>query len=387
MSTTTLDESATRLNLDRSEWKPVKFGDVAVKQNESVDRETTELKRYIAGEHMRSEDLHLREWGEIGEDYLGPAFTRKFNAGDILYGSRRTYLKKVAVAHFEGITANTTFVIKANEDLIVKELLPFVILSEGFTQHSVRNSKGSVNPYINWKDIANFEFLLPPQDQQAKLAELLWAADAVLISSREKYQSLDRSFKSYAKEIASKDHPHSEYKSIKDLCHIKDNLRQPLNSSERASIKGSIPYYGANGVVDHINDFIFDEPLCLLAEDGGNFSEFYFKEIAYRVYGKAWVNNHAHVLTVKNESIPFEWLFYSLVHKNLLKWIIGTTRVKLNKAELLRVPIWVPQADIMNEHINRIQCIETARETSIVDLKSSAQLLKSLINEIFSQPV
>lgn len=173
---------ADGIELDRSEWELVSFGDVALKQRESVDRENTDLTRYIAGEHMGSEDLHLREWGELGEDYLGPAFTRKFSEGDILYGSRRTYLRKVAVAHFDGITANTTFVIKPNEELIRKELLPFVMLSEGFTQHSIRNSKGSVNPYINWKDIANYEFLLPPKDQQAKLAELLWAADTSLNS-------------------------------------------------------------------------------------------------------------------------------------------------------------------------------------------------------------
>jgi type I restriction enzyme S subunit len=111
---------------------------------------------------------------------LGPAFIRKFEEGDILYGSRRTYLRKVAVAHFSGITSNTTFVIKANEAKIDKRLLPFVMLSEGFAEHSIRNSKGSVNPYVNWKDLADYEFLLPPKDQQAKLAELLWAMDEVV---------------------------------------------------------------------------------------------------------------------------------------------------------------------------------------------------------------
>lgn len=201
MSVETIEKSATKLNLNKSEWKIVKFGDVALKQNESVDRETTELKRYIAGEHMNGEDLHLRKWGEIGDDYLGPAFIRKFSVGDILYGSRRTYLKKVAVADFDGITANTTFVIKANEEMIEKSLLPFIMLSEGFTQHSIRNSKGSVNPYINWKDIANYEFLLPPKDQQAKLAELLWAADSQVESLSIVSAKLEAHMLSVAKEL------------------------------------------------------------------------------------------------------------------------------------------------------------------------------------------
>lgn len=191
-------EQATELQLDRSDWQLVKFGDVAIQQKESVDRDNTKLTRYVKGEHMGSEDLHLREWGELTDEYLGPAFIRKFGEGDILYGSRRTYLRKVAVAHFDGITSNTTFVIKANEARIDKRLLPFVMLSEGFAEHSIRNSKGSVNPYINWKDIANYEFLLPPKDQQAKLAELLWAMDDVVERNIHVNKTLESLFNTYS---------------------------------------------------------------------------------------------------------------------------------------------------------------------------------------------
>lgn len=193
-------EQGMELQLDRSDWQLAKFGDVAIQQKKSIDRENTELTRYVKGEHMASEDLHLREWGELTDEYLGPAFIRKFEQGNILYGSRRTYLRKVAVAHFDGITSNTTFVIKANESKIDKRLLPFVMLSEGFAEHSIRNSKGSVNPYINWKDIADYEFLLPPKDQQADLAELLWAMDEVI----EKSNSMVENLKNYRDSIANR---------------------------------------------------------------------------------------------------------------------------------------------------------------------------------------
>lgn len=168
------------MNLDKSNWKKVRFGDVVFEKKITVEAKSCGLERYIAGEHMVSEDLHLRSWGTIGDDYLGPAFHRKFEKGDILYGSRRTYLKKVAIADFDGVTANTTFVLRENTDLVVPGFIPFLMLSDTFTEHSVRNSKGSVNPYINYKDIAQFQFLLPPKDQQARLAELLWAGDAVV---------------------------------------------------------------------------------------------------------------------------------------------------------------------------------------------------------------
>ncbi|MFQ3179600.1 MAG: type I restriction enzyme S subunit [Pseudoalteromonas tetraodonis] len=189
--TDVFEKAVAELNLDRSDWQLVKFGDVAIQQKQTVDRENTELTRYVKGEHMYSEDIHLREWGELTDEYLGPAFIRKFEEGDILYGSRRTYLRKVVIAPFEGITSNTTFVIKANEEKIDKRLLPFIMLSEGFSQHSIKNSKGSVNPYVNWKDLAGYEFLLPSVEQQTFIADLFDSIDQVLEAEKSIYTRLN----------------------------------------------------------------------------------------------------------------------------------------------------------------------------------------------------
>ncbi len=168
------------MDLDKSRWEQVSLDDVVINKKITVDARNSGLDKYIAGDHMATEDIHLRNFGIIGDDYLGPAFHRKFEKGDILYGSRRTYLKKVAIASFNGITSNTTFVLQEKGDRIIPGLIPFLMLSDRFTNHSVKHSKGSVNPYINYKDIGQYEFLLPPIDQQAKLAELLWAADEVV---------------------------------------------------------------------------------------------------------------------------------------------------------------------------------------------------------------
>jgi type I restriction enzyme, S subunit len=86
----------------------VKFGDVVRQVKDKVDPKDSGLERYVAGEHMETDNLHIRRWGTIGDGYLGPAFHMRFKPGQVLYGSRRTYLRKVAVAEFEGITANTT---------------------------------------------------------------------------------------------------------------------------------------------------------------------------------------------------------------------------------------------------------------------------------------
>lgn len=223
-----LGKAISELQLDKSHWSLTKFGDVAIQQKKSVDRDNTDLTRYVKGEHMGSEDLHLREWGELIDEYLGPAFIRKFEEGDILYGSRRTYLRKVVIAPFEGITSNTTFVIKANEKRIDKRLLPFIMMSEGFADNSIKNSKGSVNPYINWKDIANYEFLLPPKDQQAQLAELFWAMDEVI--ERERGLTI---FIVSAKRSFFKNYRYaSKYKPLSYFCSVSYGLGQPPAKDE-----------------------------------------------------------------------------------------------------------------------------------------------------------
>ena len=201
MNQSKLNAVVETFKLDKSTWKVKRFGDVAIQQKKSVDRDKTDLTRYVKGEHMGSEDIHLREWGELTDEYLGPAFIRYFEEGDILYGSRRTYLKKVVVAPFEGITSNTTFVIKANESKIDKRLLPYIMLSDDFTDHSIKNSKGSVNPYINWKDLANYEFLLPPKEEQAKIAELLWAMDEVIEREKQLLETLNNSKSAYSSNL------------------------------------------------------------------------------------------------------------------------------------------------------------------------------------------
>lgn len=166
------------LNLYKSTWKRVRFGDVATASKEKVDPESGEVDRYVAGEHMDSDDLRIHRWGDVGDGYLGPAFHRRFHPGQVLYGSRRTYLRKVAVAEFGGVTANTTFVVETKDQVVLaQEFLPFIMTSEPFHTFSVSESKGSVNPYVNWSDLAKYEFDLPPLDTQKRLADLLWAVE------------------------------------------------------------------------------------------------------------------------------------------------------------------------------------------------------------------
>ena len=165
----------------------VKFGDIVREVKLNVDRDNNPYEFYVAGEHMDTEDLTIRCKGLFATDDVGPAFTRIFKKGQILYGSRRTYLKKVAVADFDGICSNTTFVLESkNEHVFCQKLLPFIMLTDSFTKWSISHSKGSTNPYILFSDLANYVFELPSLDEQRVLADKLWAAYEV----KESYKNL-----------------------------------------------------------------------------------------------------------------------------------------------------------------------------------------------------
>ena len=155
----------------------VRFGDIVRDVKINVDRDNNPYENYIAGDHMDSEDLTIHRYGSFATDDVGPAFTRIFKPGQILYGSRRTYLKKVAVAEFEGICANTTFVFESKDEAVLdNRLLPFIMLSDAFTRWSIAHSKGSTNPYVLFSDLADYEFELPTIAEQKVLADKLWAA-------------------------------------------------------------------------------------------------------------------------------------------------------------------------------------------------------------------
>ena len=126
-----------------------------------------------------------------------------------------------------------------------------------------------------------------------------------------------------------------------DVCEILDSKRIPITASNRQP--GPYPYYGANGIQDYVADYIFDDELVLLAEDGGNFGS-KEKPIAYRVSGKCWVNNHAHVLKPK-PGVDVDYLCYSIMFYDVSGLVNGATRQKLTQAVMRKMEIFLPPLD------------------------------------------
>ena len=161
-------------------WKKVQFGDVVSKINDKVsNREEWNFERYIGGEHFDEGEIRLTRSAPIegNEEVIGSAFHMRFKPGQVLYVTRNPRLRKGGMVDFEGVCSNVSFVMEADETKLLQSLLPFVIQTEDFVKHTCNNAHGSTNPFLNWKDIAKYEFLLPPIEEQKKINELLWGIE------------------------------------------------------------------------------------------------------------------------------------------------------------------------------------------------------------------
>ena len=147
-------------SIDKSDWVKVRFGDVVYEPKESVKDPITEGIEHVVGlEHIDSEDIHLRRSASIEES---TTFTKRFRKGDVLFGRRRAYLKKAAKADFDGICSGDITVMRANEELLLPELLPFIINNDKFFDYAIKHSAGGLSPRVKFKDLEKYEIKIPP---------------------------------------------------------------------------------------------------------------------------------------------------------------------------------------------------------------------------------
>ena len=171
--------------------------------------------------------------------------------------------------------------------------------------------------------------------------------------------------------------------TVEQCCEILDSMRIPVTASEREC--GEYPYYGANGIQGYVSTYIFDDELVLVAEDGGNFGS-KEKPIAYRVSGKCWVNNHAHVLKPK-EGLDVEYLCYSLMFYRVEGMINGATRKKLTQKALRQMKIPMLKLDEQIKIATQIKHIEMIKEKRLKQLQKLDELIQARFVEMFGDPV
>lgn len=148
----------------------IKLGDIAIEAKESNKGDKTGCK-IVGLEHLTPSDVTLSAWS----DDTNNSFTKEFSKGDVLFGRRRAYLKKAALAPFDGICSGDITVIRAKEGKVDPRLLPFIIQNDFLFEFAVEKSAGSLSPRVKWEHLRNFEISLPDTNKQRELADILWS--------------------------------------------------------------------------------------------------------------------------------------------------------------------------------------------------------------------
>ena len=177
------------ITIDKTGWKKWRFDEFAQNISERVEPSQTDMDVYVGLEHIDPDTLHLSRHGHPS-DVEGTKL--RFYKGDIIFGRRRAYQRKTALATTDGICSAHAMVLRAKEDVVDPSFFPFLFHSKQFIDMAITISVGGLSPTINWKDISKQEFLLPPKSEQKRLAELTWAADEMIEKEkreREKLQS------------------------------------------------------------------------------------------------------------------------------------------------------------------------------------------------------
>ncbi len=352
----------------------VKLGDVA-REYKATCGDQKEGLRVVGLEHLIPQQIILTLWDEGKEN----TFTKMFKKGQVLFGRRRAYLKKAAVAPFDGICSGDITVIEAIPGKIIPELLPFIIQNDTLFDFAVERSAGSLSPRVKWEHLKNFEFELPELDKQKELADILWTSERAKTAYRDLISSTDELVKSQFIEMFGNPNDTQTEFVVTDALEIRDDLRKPLNDGVRSTMyEGTLyPYYGANGKVDEINQYLMDCDAICLAEDCGSYGA--GESSSYIVSGKVWVNNHAHILIPKaNCNIRFANEYFRLL--DITQYISGTTRAKLTQGQLKILPMMIPDIEKQEAFCTLIEQFDKSKFAAKQALENLERTQKSLMN-------
>ena len=245
-----------------------------------------------------------------------------------------------------------------DEKVLLKKYLYYYLNSTEFQQIIKNVGSRAAQAGFNKEDLANIEIYLPKIEAQRKIIKVLEKAEKALGKRKEAIRLLDELVKSQFIEMFGDPNTNTKgwnLKKFADICENKDSNRIPLKQSDRDKRHGEYPYYGATGIIDYIDEHIFEGLHLLIAEDGKNL-ETKNKDIAFLAQDKFWVNNHAHVVVETSESNLY-YLKYVINNISLKPYITGIDQLKLNRSNLDSIVINVPPIELQNqfaEFVNQV---------------------------------
>jgi len=395
--------------IDKSDWIQYKFSDFAENIVEKIVPRESGLEHYIGLEHLDAGSIKINRFGDP-QSLKGDKL--KIYKGDIIFAKRNAYLKRASLAEFDGVASAHSMVLRAIPGIILPEFFPFFMQSDSFWDVAIRISVGGLSPTINWKQMAKQQFLLPPKDQQAKIAELLWAMDDVV----EKSEIVNSKLENYLDSLIEKEiHGCSVFgktinqllneieseSGLKELGALGDILKgkgiqkKDVVENGKPCVRYGELYTKHHRIIRNFYSYISDDTTnnsfrlkkndVLLAGSGETVEEI-GKSASYIFNDEAYAGSDIIIFRPKNmNGMYLGYLMNSLiVRKQLNKYGTGATVIHIYRDEINKIKVPDMDREKQNEIAHKWFTHTKTIEQNSIKIQHSKQLQKSLINEIFS---
>ena len=322
---------ATSMN---AEWPKVKFGDVVRNVNATTkDPASMGLDRVVGLDHMDPESLPLKRWDELSDLNEGTSFTRIFRSGQVLFGKRRAYQKKVSVPDFDGICSGDILVLEPSSDLLLPDFLPYIVQSDGFFEHALGTSAGSLSPRTKWQELAKYEFVLPPVEEQLRISNLL--KEMQIINGL--HDLVECNIEVLSKSTFMQELGRGATLEPVELGTVCEMYQPQTISSSDLLEDGEFQVFGANGVIGKYSTFNHESAEVVVTCRGASCGNIHMTP------PKSWITGNAMVVRPKNDQILKQFLFWSLKYEGNLGGVItGSAQPQITRASLQGLRITLP---------------------------------------------
>lgn len=363
-----------------------KFEDIAI--NSTAKKKPTEEDKdtYIGLEHLDSDCLYVTRWGAdsapTGEKLL-------MKKGDVLFGKRRAYQRKVGIAPFDGIFSAHGMVLRPNEEIIDKNFFPFFISSDQFMERAVRISVGGLSPTINWKDLRVQEFTLPTIEEQRILADKLWAAYRLKESYKKLLTATQEMVKSQFIEMFKDSHSKVQ---IKDICYVVSGKSIP---SKLEDIEGSNPYVKVADFNIPGNEKYITTAQRYVSDDSASYSKLIPKgSVLFAKNGAASMSNKKRLTKIqccidmntmaiipKNGSILSDFLFATIESMDIASHVRQGAIPSISPKSIEDSYIVIPTKTEQCKYISLANQADKSEFELRKSIEAIDQVIKSLINK------
>ena len=366
----------------KGEWEEKRFSEIVYLENE---RDVCKKSDYITTENLN-------------KDYAGVTFNTnsneivpgiKYLKDDILFGNIRPYLKKVWQADRNGCVNSDVLVFKIIKDN--SKFINNIICSDLFLSHVMNGAKGTKMPRGDKNQMMDFIAKIPSLPEQQKIADFLSNVDSIITAETKILNTLQKKKKALMQKLFTrqlrfksdngKDFPAWEEKKLGECVEILDSQRKPIESKERANRKGEYPYYGASGIIDYIDDYLFEGESILLGEDGANIIN-RNSRLAFIATGKYWVNNHAHIMKTNADNLNYFICEY-LESLDYSKICAGSAQPKLTQDVIRNLTIKAPCKEEQQKIADCLSSLDSLIQTQQKVVTTWQQRKKALLQQMF----